>query len=50
MAHVLRPSRARDSGRYPVPLHIALWIAVQELAAPIAIVLATVIMVGIVGG
>jgi hypothetical protein len=40
----------RTLGPHPVPLHIALWIAVQELAAPIAVVLATVIMVGLVGG
>ena len=40
----------RGLGPHPVPVHIALWIAVQELAAPIAVVLATVIMAGIVGG
>lgn len=51
-----RPWRAsfaravRELGPHAVPLHIGLWIAVQELAAPIAVVLATVIMVGLVGG
>ena len=41
---------ARTLGPHPVPLRVGLWIAVQELAAPIAVVLATAIMVGLVGG
>ncbi len=41
---------ARTLGPHPVPLPVGLWIAVQELAAPVAVVLATAIMVGIVGG
>ena len=40
---------ARTLGPHPVPLAVGLWIAVQELAAPVAVVLATAIMVGIVG-
>ena len=49
VADVVRPA-VRALGPHPVPLHIGLWIAVQELAAPIAVVPATVIMVGLVGG
>ena len=41
---------ARELRPHPVPLRVGLWIAVQELAAPIAVVLATAIMVGLVGG
>jgi hypothetical protein len=41
---------ARTLGPHPVPLPVAVWIGVQELAAPIAVVVATAIMVGIVGG
>ncbi len=41
---------ARELGPHRVPAHVGLWIAVQELAAPIAVVLATAIMVGLVGG
>jgi hypothetical protein len=40
----------RGLGPHAVPLHIGLWIAVQEMAAPIAVVLATVIMAGFVRG
>jgi hypothetical protein len=40
----------RGLGPHVVPLPVGIWIAVQELAAPIAVVLATVIMVGVVGG
>lgn len=40
----------RSLGPHPVPLHVGLWIAVQELAAPIAVALATAIMVVLVGG
>jgi len=48
-----RPTFARavrSLGPHQVPSPVRIWIAVQELAAPIAVVLATVIMVGLVGG
>lgn len=39
----------RDLGPFPLPRRVRLWIAFQQLAAPIACVLAVVILAGVLG-